>query len=316
MAGFILSRAAQAVVTLFVVSLVVFGVMKMTPGDPAQAMLGNVSGVTPEMIAAIHAELGLDQPIPRQYLSWLSDLLRGDLGHSYISQASVSSLLARRIPASIELAAAAMTLALLVAIPAGVLSAVKRGTWVDSAITTFVTAGIAVPGFWLAMMVVMIFAVRLRWLPPSGYVSFQDDPIQNLRLLILPASTLAILVAAPTMRFLRSSMLNVLAEDYVRSARAKGLSERLVIFRHALRNALIPTVTWIGLQFAYLISGSIMIEWVFGWPGVGWFAVKAVLSRDYIVVQSTVVTVAAIFILINLLVDMLYAVLDPRVRRA
>jgi peptide/nickel transport system permease protein len=218
------------------------------------------------------------------------------------------------LPASLELALAATLLALAISIPAGILSALRRGSWIDHLTTTFVTAGIAMPGFWLAMLIVLIFAVHLNWLPPSGYVSFDEDPAENLRLLILPASTLAILVAAPTMRFLRSSMLNVLSEDYVRTARAKGLVERTVVYRHALRNALIPTVTWIGLQFAYLVGGSVMIEWVFGWPGIGWFALKAVLSRDYVVVQSTVITIAAIFVLVNLAVDLLYAVLDPRVR--
>jgi peptide/nickel transport system permease protein len=313
-AAFLARRLAQAVVTLFVVSLVVFTIMRITPGDPAQAMLGNTPNAGPEVLQAVRHEMGLDKPAHVQYLHWLGDLLRGDFGHSYISQASVGDLLARRLPASFELALASMLIALLISIPAGVLSAVKRGTWIDHLTTTFVTAGIAMPGFWLAMLVVLLFAVTLRWLPPSGFVPFGEDPLENLRLLVLPAGTLAILVAAPTMRFLRSSMLSVLSDDYVRTARSKGLVERVVIYRHAFRNALMPTVTWIGIQFAGLIGGSVMVEWVFGWPGVGWFAVKAVLSRDYIVVQSTVVTIAAIFVLVNLLVDLLYALLDPRVR--
>ncbi|HEY7036009.1 MAG TPA: ABC transporter permease [Thermomicrobiales bacterium] len=314
MGAYVARRLAQALLTLFLVSLVVFAIMRATPGDPAQSMLGNVYGVTPELLASVRHEMGLDKSLPNQYLMWLADLARGDFGHSYISQASVGTLLARRLPASLELALAATLLALAISVPAGVLSALRRGSWIDHLTTTFVTAGIAMPGFWLAMLIVLVFAVHLKWLPPSGYVSFAEDPVENLRLLILPASTLAILVAAPTMRFLRSSMLNVLSEDYVRTARAKGLIERTVVYRHALRNALIPTVTWIGLQFAYLVGGSVMIEWVFGWPGIGWFALKAVLSRDYVVVQSTVVTIAAIFVLVNLIVDLLYAVLDPRVR--
>jgi peptide/nickel transport system permease protein len=314
MASFVARRLLEAILTLVVVSLVVFAIMRLTPGDPAQSMLGNMPNVTPEMLASVRHEMGLDRPLHRQYLGWLGDLVRGDFGHSYISQASVGQLLARRLPASFELALAATLLALLVSVPAGVLSAVRRGSWIDSVTTTFVTAGIAMPGFWLAMIIVLVFAVTLQWLPPSGYVPLAEDPGGNLRLLILPAGTLAILVAAPTMRFLRSSMLAVLGEDYVRTARAKGLMEQGVIYRHALRNALIPAVTWMGLQFAYLVGGSVMIEWVFGWPGVGWFAVKAVLSRDYVVVQSTVVTIAAIFVLVNLAVDLLYAALDPRVR--
>jgi peptide/nickel transport system permease protein len=314
LASYLARRLLQAILTLFLVSLVVFAIMRMTPGDPAQSMLGNVYGVTPELLQGVRHEMGLDKPLYQQYLGWLADLARGDFGHSYISQAAVGQLLARRLPASLELALAATILALLVSIPAGILSAVRRGSWIDHATTTFVTAGIAMPGFWLAMLIVLVFAVHLDLLPPSGYVAFTEDPVENLRLLILPASTLAILVAAPTMRFLRSSMLAVLGEDYVRTGRAKGLTEREVIYRHALRNALIPTVTWIGLQFAYLVGGSVMIEWVFGWPGIGWFALKAVLSRDYIVVQSTVVTIAAIFVAVNLVVDLLYAALDPRVR--
>jgi peptide/nickel transport system permease protein len=314
LASYVARRLLQAILTLLLVSLIVFAIMRATPGDPAQSMLGNVGGITPELLDAVRHEMGLDKPLHIQYLTWLGDLAQGDFGHSYISQASVGTLLARRLPASLELALAATLLALAISIPAGILSALRRGSWIDHLTTTFVTAGIAMPGFWLAMLIVLIFAVHLNWLPPSGYVSFDEDPAENLRLLILPASTLAILVAAPTMRFLRSSMLNVLSEDYVRTARAKGLVERTVVYRHALRNALIPTVTWIGLQFAYLVGGSVMIEWVFGWPGIGWFALKAVLSRDYVVVQSTVITIAAIFVLVNLAVDLLYAVLDPRVR--
>lgn len=314
MTAYVIRRLLQSALTLVLVSLVVFTIMRLTPGDPAQSMLGNVYGVTPELLAGVRHEMGLDRPLHEQYLGWLADLLRGDFGHSYISQAPVGDLLARRIPASLELAFAATVLALLVSVPAGILSALRRGSTIDHLTTAFVTAGIAMPGFWLAMLMVLLFAVYLRLLPPSGYVPLSEDPVENLRLLILPAATLAILVAAPTMRFLRSSMLAILGEDYVRTARAKGLEERSVIYRHALRNALIPAVTWLGLQFASLVAGSVMVEWVFGWPGIGWLALKAVLSRDYIVVQSTVVTIAAIFVLVNLAVDLAYAALDPRIR--
>jgi peptide/nickel transport system permease protein len=316
MATYVIRRLLQAVPTLLFVSIIVFTIMRLTPGDPAQAVLGGQAGVSQELVESVRREMGLDKPAYVQYLVWLGNLLRGDLGQSYISRARVADLIAQRLPASLELALAAIVLALLIAVPAGILAAVHRGSWIDHIATTFVTAGVAMPGFWLAMLIVLLFAVFLQLLPPSGYVPFDKDPVGNLRLLALPALTLAILLAAPTMRFLRSSMLDVLGEDYLRAARAKGLSERLVIYRHALKNALIPTVTWVGLQFAYLIGGSIMVEWVFGWPGVGWMALRAVLSRDYIVVQGTVLLIAAIFVLVNLAVDLLYAFLDPRVRRA
>ncbi len=314
MKAFIFRRLLQAIPTLFFVSLIIFGIMRLTPGDPALAMLGNRYGITPEMVEAVRREMGLNRPLYVQYLSWLTGILQGDFGRSYINMTDVSTLIRQRLPASIQLAVAAMSLALLVAIPAGIISAVKRGSWVDYLVTTIVTAGIAIPGFWLAMLVVLLFAVALGWLPPSGYVAFDRDPLANLRLLILPSITLAILIAAPTMRFLCSSMLDVLGEDFMRVARAKGLVERVIVLRHALKNALIPAVTWIGLEFASIVGSSVMVEWVFGWPGIGFFTVQAVMNRDYLAVQGAVMVVAAIFVIVNVVVDLLYAYLDPRVR--
>jgi peptide/nickel transport system permease protein len=314
MVAYISRRLAQAIPTLLFVSAVVFAIMRATPGDPAQFMLGGQTGVTEDVLRQVRHQIGLDRPIPLQYLGWLWSFAHGDLGQSYISHAPVETLIARRVPASIELAVAAAGIAFLVAIPAGVLAAIHRATWIDHLTTTFVTAGLAVPGFWLATLLVLLFAVEWRLLPPSGYIPIAGDPWGNLRLLVLPTITLAILIAAPTMRFLRSSMLDILGEDYLRTAQAKGLNRRAVVYGHALRNALIPTVNWIGLQFAYLVGGSVMVEWVFGWPGVGWLAVQSVLSRDYLVVQGTVVFVAAIFVLVNLGIDVLAAFLDPRIR--
>lgn len=316
MAAYVARRLLQAIVTLVIVSLVVFAIMRATPGDPAQAMVGNVSGVTPELLSTIRHEMGLDRPLHIQYLTWLADLVRGDFGHSYISQASVGKLLARRLPASLELALAATLLALAISIPAGILSALRRGSWLDHLTTTFVTAGIAMPGFWLAMLIVLVFAVRLKLLPPSGYVSFGEDPRENLRLLILPASTLTILVAAPTMRFLRSSMLNVLGEDYVRTARAKGLRERAVVMRHAFRNAAIPLVTLMALDLPYIFSGALFTEVIFAWPGMGRLFFTAAERRDYPLLMAIVMITATLIVLSNLLADVLYAVLDPRIRYA
>jgi peptide/nickel transport system permease protein len=314
MRRYILRRLVQAVPVLFVVSVVVFLVMRLSPGDPAAQMYGAQPGVTRETIEAARREMGLDQPLVQQYLSWLGNFLRGDMGRSYINHLPVNAIIAQKLPASLQLAASALLIALLIAIPSGVVAAVKRGTRVDALLSALMAMGIAIPGFWLGILMVLVFAVWLGWLPPSGHAPLTQNPGQNLRFLVLPATTMAILLAAPIMRFLRSSMLDVLGEDYIRTARAKGLAGAGVVLRHALRNAIMPTITVVGLQFAGLIGGAIMVEWVFGWPGVGWLVVNAIFSRDYMLVQSTLMVVAATFVLVNLLVDVLYAVIDPRVR--
>jgi peptide/nickel transport system permease protein len=314
MGGFIVRRLLQAIPVLLCVTIVVFVVLHLSPGDPVMAMYAAQPGVTNDMLQAARAKMGLNQPLYAQYAIWLSGVVRGDLGDSYINHVSVSTVLLQKLPASAELAVTALLLAMLVAIPGGVIAAVKRGTLIDRLLVAFVSSGIAIPGFWLGIMLVLLFAVVLRWLPPSGYVDFQRDPLGNLRFLCLPALTLAILLAAPILRFVRASMLDVLGEEYIRAARSKGLPERVVVFRHALKNALIPTITVLGLQFAGLLGGAILIEWVFGWPGLGWLAVNSISARDYLVVQGTVLFVATVFVLVNLIVDLLYAVVDPRIR--
>ena len=266
------------------------------------------------MIENARRNLGLDQPLYVQYFTWISGVLQGDFGFSYLNKMPVSTILMQRLPASIELAVVSLFLAILVAIPGGIVTALKRGTVIDHVVTAIVTAGIAFPGFWLGILVVLLFAVRLNWLPSNGYVEFTRDPIGNLRFLILPALTMTIILAAPIMRFLRSSMLDVMGEDYILVARAKGLKERTVIYLHALKNALIPTITVIGMQFGTMIGGMVMIEWVFAWRGVGWLIVTSILKRDYMVVMGGVLVVATIFVLVNLVVDILYGVLDPRIR--
>ena len=314
MTTYIIRRVLQAIPVLWVVVVIVFLLLRLSPGDPATAMLGNIPGVTKEIIDQVRAELGVDKPLIVQYFNWQMDLLKGDFGQSYYNQVPVKTLIAQRLPKSIELAVVSLAIALPFSFGAGILAAVKRGTWIDHAATAFVTAGIAIPGFWLAIMLVLLFSVKLEWLPSSGYVSFFEDPVGHIRILILPASTLAILVAAPSMRFLRSSMLEVMGEDYIRTARAKGLAQWVVVNRHAVRNALIPTVTFVGLQFASLLAGTILIEWVFGWTGIGWLIVNAIHAQDYLVVQGGVIVMAFFFVAVNLGVDILYAVLDPRIR--
>ena len=312
--GYVLRRLLQAIPVLFFVSVIVFLVLHLAPGDPAVQMYGAQPGVTKDMIEAARHEMGLDKPWVEQYLFWITNLLRGDMGKSYVNHLPVSTVLGQKLPASIELAIASLTLAVLVAVPGGIISAVKHGSRVESLLTAFITLGIAIPSFWLGIIMVLVFAVTLGVLPPSGHTPLEQDPISNLRFLVLPAATMAILLAAPIMRFLRSSMLDILNEDYVRTAHAKGLTNQAVVVRHALKNALIPTVTVLGLQFAGLVGSAVMVEWVFGWPGIGWLAINAIFQRDYVLVQSTLVVVAAMFVMVNLGVDLIYAAIDPRIR--
>jgi peptide/nickel transport system permease protein len=314
MQTYVIRRLLQGVPVLFVVSLIVFGLMQLVPGDPVLTKFGAQPGVTAEMIEEMRRQWGLDRPAHVQYLVWLGNILRGDLGLSFTYvHYPVSDLILQKLPATLELTVASLFVALIVAIPAGILSAVKPNSWMDYFVSLFVTMGMAIPGFWLGIMLILVFAVQLKWLPASGYVPINENPSQNLKHLILPAVTLSILLMAPVMRFMRSSMLEVIREDYVRTARAKGLAEIAVIRSHVLKNALIPTITVVGLQFAGLLGGVVVIEWVFAWPGIGWLAVQAIFQRDYTVVQSTVLLVATSFVLINLIVDVLYAVVDPRI---
>lgn len=312
MIAYILRRVAQAVPVLFVVSLIVFFLMRLIPGDPALALMGQEA--TQEQLIAVREAWGLDEPLHLQYLYWLGHLVTGDLGVSYFSRIPVSDLIGQTLPSTIELALVAMVIALVIAIPTGIIAAVRRGTFIDGLASTVILFGISFPDFWLGILLILLFAVVLEWLPPLGYTPFITDPAQNLQFIVLPALTLGLILAAPIMRFLRSGMLDVLNEDYIRVARSKGLRERLVIVRHALKNAAIPTVTMVGVQIASLLGGTAIVETVFAWPGVGWLTVNAVYQRDYAVIQAVVMMVAAFFVAINLIVDILYAWLDPRIR--
>ena len=258
-------------------------------------------------------ELGLDKPIYIQYINWMSGALRGDFGVSFFNQFAVTELIQRKLMATVQLTLASMILALIISVPAGIIAALKSNTWIDYSITAFVTVGMSIPGFWLGILLVVIFAVRLKWLPSSGYVPFTEDPLMNIRLLILPASTLAIILAAPIMRFLRSSLLEVMRQDYVRTARGKGLAEQSVLFGHAMKNALIPTITILGIIIGNLLAGIVIIEWVFTWPGIGWLAVDSIYKRDYSVIQTVTLLITVGVVFVNLLVDVTYAYLDPRI---
>jgi peptide/nickel transport system permease protein len=312
MRTYVLQRLLQLVPVLFFLSLIVFSVVRLIPGDPAAMRLGDAA--TPEAIALLRHEMGLDQPIPVQYALWLGNVARGDFGTSWVSKQSVGSLILLKLPATLMLTVASLALGLIVAIPAGILAGSRPHSWVDNISTTFALMGVAMPQFWLGIMLILIVAVQWRLLPPSGYVEPTRDVGASLLRLILPATTLGLGLAAPLSRFMRSGMLDVMSADFIRVARAKGLAERAVVLRHAVRNALLTVVTVFGLQFGALLGGTIIIESVFNWPGIGLMVLTAINQRDYGIVQGVVLFVAMSFVLVNLMVDMLYVYLDPRIR--
>jgi len=312
LARLVLQRLAATVPVLLLVTAGVFALLHLTPGDPIDAMMAE--SVDAVAKASLRAELGLDRPLPLQYAAWMGRLLRGDLGRSIRNGEPVLESVSRRLRPSLQLALLAMGVSLLIAFPAGIVSAVRRNTAADRVSTTLALFGICMPNFLLALLLIFLFGVTLRWLPISGYVDPAEELVDGLRSLALPAVTLGLALAAVVTRTLRSSMLEALSEDYVRTARAKGLPEGRVIRGHVLRNALIPVVTVLGLQLGTLIGGAVITEYVFALPGVGRLVVDAVFARDYPLVQGVVLLIALGFIASNLLVDLLYGVIDPRVR--
>jgi peptide/nickel transport system permease protein len=309
---YILKRLLQTLPVLFLTSVAVFLLLRLAPGDPAQYVAG--PDAPPDTLEAVRRDLGLDQPWPVQYVLWLARAVRGDFGRSLISRYPVWDLILQGLPATIELAVAAFVLSLVLGVLLGVVSALTEGRLPDFAVSVFNALALGIPNFWLGLVLIIAFALLLGWLPPSGHVDFLESPLQSSRFLLLPAVTLAVQLAAVLARFLRSALLEVLREDYVRTARAKGLPEPRVIGGHALRNALIPLVTILGIQFGRLLSGAVIVEAVFAWPGLGTLAVTAVTARDYAVVQGVLMLLVTAFVGINLIVDILYGVLDPTVR--
>jgi peptide/nickel transport system permease protein len=309
---YLVERLVQLLLVLLFLSLIVFTIVRLIPGDPAAVMLGTEA--TPAALAQIRREMGLDAPIAVQYAKWLQNVFRGNFGTSWVSKKPALELILGALPVTLQLVSAAFLVALLIAFPAGLFAALRPRSWIDSGSTTFALLGISMPSFWLGIMLVLLFALQLRWLPPSGYMPFTQDPLGALRATALPALTLGVALAAPLTRFLRSGMLDVLALDYIRTARAKGLAERRVVARHALKNALLSVVTVLGLQLGALLGGSIVIEQVFGWPGIGRLSLAAIQQRDYGVVQGVVLFVATGFVLVNFAVDLVYLWLDPRIR--
>jgi peptide/nickel transport system permease protein len=311
MTTYLLRRLLLMLPVAFLVTVGVFMLIHLTPGDPALIMLGEDR--TPAAIAAIHHQLGLDQPLYVQYLIWLGNLAHGDLGRSITTHQPVATAIAERLPATLELGGLALLWSLLVAIPLGTIAAVRRGSLADHLAAGITVGGVSIPNFFLGIVLIFALSVTLRIFPFGGYVPFSEDPYENLRHVLLPAIALGTAGAAINMRFTRSSMLEVLNNDYIRTARAKGASWRRVVFIHALRNALIPVVTVVGLQIGGIIEGAVVTETVFTWPGVGRLVVESIFDRDYTVVQGVVLLAAFSYLFANLLVDFVYAWLDPRI---
>jgi peptide/nickel transport system permease protein len=309
---FIAWRLLLMLPVLFGISVIVFLLLRLVPGDPAMVILG--LRATPEGVAQIRQDLGLDLPIHLQYFHWLGNLLQGNLGQDYRSNILVTTLLRERLPVTIQLTFMSLTLALLIAIPLGVRAAIRPRGVADKSAMLLGLLGISIPDFWLGIMLILAFALGLRAFPSSGYVPLTENVWGNFRSLCLPALTLAVGLAAVLVRITRSAMLEVLQRDFVRFLHAKGLRQRVIIYKHVLRNASIPIITVIGLQFGYLLGGAVIVEEVFTLPGVGRLIVSATLERNYPVVQAAVLVVALMFIVVNLTTDVLYAALNPKIR--
>ncbi|HTY78258.1 MAG TPA: ABC transporter permease [Candidatus Bathyarchaeia archaeon] len=309
---YVARRLLALVPTLVFVSMLIFSLQQLLPGDPALALAGEERD--PAAVAAIRAKYHLDRPMVVQYQIWLGKVLRGDFGESLRNRIPVSELLASKLPVTIELAVGSMLVALALGLPAGVLSATRKGTPVDVLANLAALSGLSVPHFWLGIMLILLFAVRLGWLPASGYAPPWEDPVRNLTTLLLPSIVLGTGVAGVMMRHTRSAMMQTLEADYVRTARAKSVPERLVVLKHALRNALIPIITLGAIEFGRLLSGAVLTEQIFNIPGFGKLLVDGVFNRDYAVVQAVVLVSAALYVLLNLLADVLYFLANPRMR--
>ncbi len=312
MLTFALRRLLYAIPTLLIVTIMVFSLVRILPGNPALLMLGEEA--SPELVAALNRDLGLDKPLYEQYFSWITKVFQGNLGESLRNNESITKVVLEKLPTTLELAFLAMLVALVLAIPAGIFTAVKRGGAADSAVTVLALSGISLPNFFLGVLLIYFFSVRLGWIPPSGYVTPAENLGQNLLLMLMPAVTLGTGTAGVLTRFLRGSMLEVLTQDFVRTARAKGVGAAGVIFGHALRNAFLPILTIFGLQLSALLSGAVITEQIFSIPGFGRLLVEAVATRDYPLLQGVVLLSSIAIFIVSFLVDILYASVDPRIR--
>jgi peptide/nickel transport system permease protein len=299
---------------LVILSVGVFLMLHLTPGDPVQIMLGQ--DADPQSIAAVRAELGLDQPLPVQYVRWVGNVLRGDLGRSVRTHQPVMEAIISRLPVTLELSIVSLVVSLAIGLPAGVVAATRRNSPLDLASTGLALVGVSLPSFFLGILLILVFALGLRWVPPSGYTPFAQDPLMNLKQMGMPALALGAALAGIVARLMRSSLLDVLSAEYMRAARAKGLSDSAAVVRHGLKNALLPVVTVVGLQVGALLGGAILIETIFALPGIGRLAVDSIFARDFPIVQGVVLFLALVRIVSNLVADLLYARLDPRIALA
>lgn len=308
----IANRILSAIPVLFFVSVIVFMMLQLLPGDPATVILGQEA--TPEAIEAMREKMGLNKPLLEQYLTWVGNVLQGNLGNSLIDGTSVNKLIMERLPATVELIIGSFLVALLIALPAGMISAARPNKMADHICTFVALIGMSIPHFWLGMMAIIVVAVQLGWLPASGYVPFTEDPVANIKSIILPVIATGFRESAILMRMIRSSMLEVMQSDYIRTAAAKGLSEKTILFGHALKNALIPVVTTSGIMLAGLLGGLVITETIFNIPGYGKLIIDSVFNRDFITVQSAILVSAVLVVIINIIVDILYALIDPRIK--
>jgi peptide/nickel transport system permease protein len=315
--GYLAKRLLGAIPTLIGVSLLTFLFIRLIPGDAIAARLGTSTALDPVELASLRAYFGLDQPLPVQYWNWLTSILRGDFGYSIRTGRPVLVEIAERLPATLELAAAATAIAVAIGLPLGLLSAMRPNSRIDLAARIGGLVGLSLPSFWLGTLIIVLFSLYLRWLPNTGgYVHFVRDPLGNLALILFPAITLGVALAAATMRMTRSAMLDVLGADYVRTAAAKGLAPPLIVRRHVLKNGLIVVVTLLGIQVGQLLGGAVVVEEIFSIPGVGRMLLTAIVQRDYALVQGGVLAIAVLFVAVNIVVDLLYGYLDPRIRLA
>lgn len=314
MSTYLPRRLIQVIPTLLLVTFVTFSISMLLPGDPALAYLGEAQAMDQVAYAAMRRELGLDQPLPVQYAAWLGRTLSGDLGRSIRNRELVWDSLKARFPVTLQLTVMGLAIALGIAVPVGIVSAARPDSKLDSFGTVLAMAGLAVPSFWLGVIMIYVFALYLGWLPPSGYAPLSDGLGANLRFMLLPAVVLGLEQAAVIMRQVRSSLIDVLSQEYVTTARAKGLSERSVIGRHALKNAMIPVITILGLQIGRLIGGTVVVETIFALPGLGRLAADSVFFRDFPALQGVVLVLALAVLLSNIVADLLYSVVDPRIR--
>ncbi|WP_430449148.1 ABC transporter permease [Rhodophyticola sp.] len=312
MLAFIGRRILIAIPTIILISIFVFTLQHLLPGDPILVLAGEERD--PEVLEFLREKYRLNDPIPIQYLAWVGSAMQGDLGISLRTNQPVLELIGEKLPVTLQLAVMALVFALVIGVPAGVLSAYKKGTWIDWVANVVALSGLSVPNFWLGIMMILLVSVKLGWLPASGYQPFSEDPLQSIRTMLMPAFVLGTALAATLMRHTRSAMLSVLQSDYIRTARAKGLAERVVLVKHALRNALVPIVTVTTLIFGELLAGAVLTEQIFTIPGFGKLVVDAVFNRDYAVVQGIVLCTGVAFIFMNILADVAYRVLNPRMR--